>query len=133
MDWLQFVLFMAGVFILIPVVKLFLRKVLHIEKEKVKFFSYNHINSLHKRTGWIVRITTMIVSIIVLFLIILEDYSENFYLFTWLVLIGIDFAVRAFFEWKYSKNPKQSILTISEGFLLMSAITVVIQFNFLSF
>lgn len=44
MFWLLFALSALGIFILIAIVKLVLRKIFNIEKEEKKLFSYNHIN-----------------------------------------------------------------------------------------
>ncbi|WP_241504140.1 DUF4181 domain-containing protein [Cytobacillus horneckiae] len=40
--------------------------------------------------------------------------------------------MRALFEWKYSQNPKQSILTISEMLILITVIAIVIRLDLLN-
>jgi len=122
-------LFALILIVLISVVKLFLRKIFNIEKEKKNIFSYNHINELHKKIDWAIRIISMIIFIIIAYLLIYQDLSIKIILIAWVVSTGMDYAVRAFFEWKYSGNPKQSILTISEMFLLAIAIIIIIQFS----
>jgi len=110
-------------------VKIILRKVLKIEKEKTPFFSYNHLNDLHRKIDWGIRITSVITIITTNILVITENYP-NYLLLIPIFLIGLDYPVRAFFERKYSKNPKQYILTISEGVLMFLTVVIVIQFNF---
>ena len=123
-------IFLLILFVLNTIVKLLLRKILKIEKEKKPFFSYNHINELHGKIDWTIRITFMIALIVINSLIIIEDYS------IYLIIIAssffyivLDYAVRAFFECKYSQNPKQYILTISEG--VLNLIAIIIMFDFL--
>ncbi|QBP42062.1 DUF4181 domain-containing protein [Paenisporosarcina antarctica] len=129
MFWIKLALFVLIVFGLNMVVKLLLRKVLKIEKEKKPFLSYNHINNLHKKIDWAMRITSVIVIIITNMLVIVENYP-NYFLLLPIFIIGLDYPVRAFFERKYSQNPKQYILTLSEGVIVLLALAIVIQFNY---
>ncbi|ANU27094.1 DUF4181 domain-containing protein [Planococcus versutus] len=114
MFWLKFFLLMASVFGVIWFVKWVLRKTFKIKKEKIDWFSYNHINNLHKKIDWTIRIATMIGSIFVIYLFVFKEYPIALYLIVWGAFIVIDYSVRAFFEWKYTDNPKQWILTMSE-------------------
>ncbi|WP_338653019.1 DUF4181 domain-containing protein [Sporosarcina psychrophila] len=131
MIWIKFLFFVFIVFVLNSIVKLLLRKILKIEKEKKTIFSYNHINELHGKVDWTIRITSMIALIVINSLIIIEDYSINLLLIASFFYIVLDYAVRAFFECKYSQNPKQYILTTSEGVLFLVAIIIVIKFDLL--
>ncbi|WP_019412796.1 DUF4181 domain-containing protein [Paenisporosarcina sp. TG20] len=130
MFWIKLALFLLIVLGVNVLIKLLLRKVLKIEKEKKPFFSYNHINNLHRKIDWGIRISTFFILIITNMLVIVENYPD------WLILIpifwiGLDYPVRTFFERKYSQNSKQYILTISEGVIMLLAIIVmVMQFNF---
>jgi hypothetical protein len=131
MIWVKFSFIVLIVFVLNIIVKLLLRKMLKIEKEKTPFFSYNHINELHGKIDWAIRIFSTIALIVINSLIIIEDYSINLILIASFFYIVLDYAVRAFFECKYSQNPKQYILTISEGVLFSLAIVIVIKFDLL--
>lgn len=111
------------------VVKLILRKVLQIEKEKISFFSYNHLSDMHRKIDWGIRIISAITIITTNIMVVIENYP-NYFLLIPIFLFGLDYPVRAFFERKYSKNPKQYILTLSEGLLMFLALVIVIQFNF---
>ena len=126
---IKLVLFVLGVFVLIMVVKLLLRKVLKIEKEKKPFLSYNHINNLHRNIDWGMRITSVIVIIVTNMLVIVENYP-NYFLLLPIFIILLDYPIRAFFERKYSQNPKQYILTLTEGVLILLALVVVVQYNY---
>ncbi|MGB3261455.1 MAG: DUF4181 domain-containing protein [Paenisporosarcina sp.] len=44
----------------------------------------------------------------------------------------LDYIVKAFFEWKYTQYPKQSILTLTEMFLILIAILIVFELKLLS-
>jgi len=126
---LNLTIFVLVVFVLITGVKLLLRKTLHIQKEKVPIFSYNHINDLHKKIDWGIRITTMIALIVTNALVIFENYSINLLLIP-IFCIGLDYPVRAYFERKHSQNPKQYMLTLSEGVLMLLAAVIIIKFDF---
>jgi len=126
---IKLAIFVLIVFGVIAGVKLILRKVLKIEKEKKPFFSYNHINGLHRKIDWGIRITTVITIITTNMLVVAENYP-NYFLLIPIFLIGLDYPVRAFFERKYSNNPKQYILTLSEGVLIFLALVILIHFNF---
>lgn len=115
-------------FVLNTIVKLLLSKLLKIEKEKKPFFSYNYINELHKKIDWVIRITSAIVLIVTNTLVIIEGYSINLLLITCISFLVLDYTVRAFFECKYSENPKQSILTVSEGVLFLIALFIMFDY-----
>ena len=121
--------FVLIVFALNMGVKHFLRKMLNIEKEKKPFFSYNHINELHKKIDWGIRITSVITIVVTNIMVLIENYPINLLLIP-LIFIGLDYPVRAFFERNYSQNPKQSILTLTEGILMLIAIAILFKANF---
>lgn len=126
---IKLAIFVLVVFGVIALLKLILRKVLKIEKEKNSFFSYNHLNDLHRKIDWGIRIISVITIITTNILVVFENYP-NYFLLLPIFLIGLDYPIRAFFERKYSKNPKQYILTLSEGVLMLLAIVIFIQINF---
>lgn len=126
---IKLAIFVLVVFGVIALVKLILRKVLKIEKEKNSFFSYNHLNDLHRKIDWGIRIISVITIITTNILVVIENYP-NYFLLLPIFLMGLDYPVRVFFERKYSKNPKQYMLTLSEGVLMLLAIVLLIQLNF---
>ena len=131
MFWIKFAFIVLIVLVLDAIVKLLLRNSLKIEKGKKPFFSYNHINELHRKIDWAIRITSAIVLIVTNTLVIIEGYSINLIIITTIFYFVLDYTVRAFFECKYSQNPKQYILTISEGVLFLLSIVIVIYFDLL--
>jgi Domain of unknown function (DUF4181) len=124
--WIKFSIIVVGVFILISIVKLILRKLFKIEKVKREWFSYNHINDLHGKIDKWIRITTTI-SLISFSWVLLFYIEDLMYLF--LIVVGfftvVDYGVRGFFEWKHSEYPKQAILTMAEMLILVTAILMV--------
>lgn len=127
---LKVALFLAVLFGGTWLVNWILRKSFNIEKEKKVWFSYNHVNNLHKKIDWGLRIVTMLIMFGVLYLMIFKGYSVAFYMLTFVAFMFIDSSVKAFFQWKYSDQPKQWILTMGEiTFLVMVAIIATIQLD----
>ncbi|WP_019413559.1 DUF4181 domain-containing protein [Paenisporosarcina sp. TG20] len=132
MFWIKFVLIVLIVFVVTSIVKVILRKLLNIEKEKREFFSYNHINELHRKIDKGLKIISSITLIILIYVLLFYYYDSIYWFFIALIFFSVlETVVRAFFEWKYTEHPKQSILTLSEMFLYLIAIVIVIQFELL--
>lgn len=132
MFWLTMGLVLAVLFALISLLKFSLRKLFKIEKEKKDLFSYNHINKLHQKVDWFVRGVSMLSLIAILYLTMYKEYPVTLFLIALISLTILDYSVRAFFEWRYSDNPKQSILTISEMTVLVLVFVGIIQFDLLN-
>ncbi|ARF16119.1 DUF4181 domain-containing protein [Sporosarcina ureae] len=132
MFWFRFGLIIVCVFALISLLKVLLRKLLKIEKVKREFFSYNYINELHRKIDKSLRVIST-VSLIILYIVLLFYYENLIYLFFFAILFFtiLDYMITAFFEWKYTLYPKQSILTITEMLVLIAATIIVVQFNLL--
>jgi len=111
---------------------LFMRKLLKVENKK--WFSYNHINHLHKIIDWAIRITFTVLILASTFYRINMDSTEIiWYLDVWFILtifIIISESVRAFMEWKYETNRKTYILTISEMVLMIVVLISIVKTNF---
>jgi hypothetical protein len=132
MFWLKFIFIVIMVLALISIVKFNLRKMFKIEKVKKEFFSYHHINELHRKVDRWVRHSSAI--ILFVFVWILLFYYEDFtYLFTYGIIFFavLDYGVKAFFEYTYSEVPKQAILTLAEMCLVLTAIVAVVQLGLL--
>jgi len=127
--WIKFGLIVVLVFVCILIAKLLLRKLFKIEKVKKEFFSYNYINELHRKVDMGLKLFSTVTTIL---LLSVWFYFEEF---IYLILIAViifavlDYLVRAFFEWRYTQYPKQSILTLTEMFLILLAIIIVYQFK----
>ena len=132
MVWLKIGLSLVILFTLLAVVKFLLRKIFKIEKQKTEWFSYNHVNKTHQKVDRVVRILSVIVLIVISYLVIFKEYSIIFYLIPIVLLMVIDYMVRAFFEWKYSDHPKQAILTIGEMVFFAIALALTIQYDLLN-
>lgn len=132
MFWLRFGVIIVCMFAVNSLLKAILRKLLKIEKVKKEFFSYNHINELHRKIDKGLRIFSTI-SLITLYTVLLFYYEDLIYLFFFAVLAFaiLDFMITAFFEWKYTLYPKQSILTLTEMLVIIVAVIIVVQFNLL--
>ncbi|MEF3355138.1 MULTISPECIES: DUF4181 domain-containing protein [unclassified Paenibacillus] len=132
MFWIKFCLIAIIVFVLISTVKLLLRNLLKIEKVKKEFFSFNYINELHRKIDKGLRAFSAIILVILSFVLLIY-YEDLIYLILIAVIafMVLDYMVRAFFEWKYTQYPKQSILTLTEMCLILIAIIIVIEFKLL--
>ncbi|WP_231391043.1 DUF4181 domain-containing protein [Paenisporosarcina sp. HGH0030] len=73
------------------------------------------------------------IALILLSCVLLYYFEDLIYLvlIAVIVFMVLDYLVRAFFEWKYTQYPKQSILTLTEMFLILIAIIIVIEFKLL--
>ena len=125
MIWIKLLLYISIIFVINIIVSFLLSYSFRIKKEKRSFFSYNHVNELHKKMDWTFRFVFMMILIVVNILVIIEGYSIQLYIYTSLFYAVLDFIVRAFFEYKYSNNPKQSILTISNGIVFSLGLLIV--------
>ncbi len=111
--------------------KFLLRKALNIPKVKRKVFSYNHINKVHRNAEWVLRITTVIAYLILFYQLIYDNFSVDLFLLIMTLLFTAQSFLRAYFEWKASDQPKESILSIAEGVLLIGFVLLIIQFDVL--
>lgn len=112
-------------------VKHLLRKSLRIEKEKRNFFSYNHINATHRKVDWGLRIVSLLIYLGMIFYVSNEEFNLYILLAALFTFYTSEYLVRAYFEWKHTDNPKQSILTLSEMTIITIAVVTVIQFDLL--
>jgi hypothetical protein len=129
--WFYFILIVSVIYALTSAVRVILRKGFGIEKERKRSFSYNHINNLHKKLDWIIRMMTAILLINCLFLVNYQNYSINIFLIALMITLGLEYVVRAFFEWRFTERPKQSIVTVSELVIVIFVFMITIQFELL--
>ncbi|MCG7334873.1 DUF4181 domain-containing protein [Sporosarcina sp. ACRSM] len=132
MFWIKFSLTVIIVFVLISIVKFLLRHLLKIEKVKKEFFSFNHVNELHRKIDKGLR-TFSTITLLILTCVLVVFYPDFMYLFLIAIMtfMVLDYLVRAFFEWKYTQHPKQAILTLTEMCLIVLAIILVIELKLL--
>lgn len=106
MFWIKFSLIVIIVFVLISIVKFLLRHLLKIEKVKKEFFSFNHVNELHRKIDKGLR-TFSTITLLILTCVLVVFYPDFMYLFLIAIMtfMVLDYLVRAFFEWKYTQHP----------------------------
>ena len=127
MNWLMIGVIIISIIIVNFAIHGVLRKIYKIEKKKI--FSYNHVNSLHRKLDWIVRIANAVVLFIVLYFSVFHNYSINLMLLATSGFIVLQGSIQVYFECKKSATPKHSILTISDVLLGVIIITLLIQFD----
>lgn len=132
---LKLILVLVAVALIFLVFNYFIRKLLKVEKKP--WFSYNHVNNLHKKIDWAIRISSVIVIIAsTYFRIYEESLAFPWYFEIWFILIVfivLSESVRAFMDWKYDTNPKTYILTLSEMVLVIVLIVLVVNWSYLLF
>ena len=128
----EFIFLILFIIVIIPTTKFVLRKVFNIKKVKKKIFSYNHINRAHRNVDWMLRITAATFYLILMYQLYFHDLSVNPLLFIMTLIITFQCFARAFFEWKFTADPKQSILSLGEGVILNLIVLWIIQFDVLS-
>lgn len=127
-----FILFLISMWLLIVAFSFGMSKLLKVERKK--WFSYNHINDLHKKIDWAIRITFTITLLVSTYYMIYSDSSETVWYFeTWFLLIvfvAISESVRAYMEWRYIENRKVYVLTILEMVFMIVLVTFIVTTNF---
>ena len=129
MFWIKVGIAFLILFAVIAVFNLGLRKLFKIERDKKDFFSYGHVNKLHQKVDWFIRIGSGLATIVVFYFLLFDSLSISFFLAIMIGLLILDYTVRAAFQWKYSENPKQSILTMNEMTWLIIGVIVIFQLD----
>ncbi|WP_433748066.1 DUF4181 domain-containing protein [Falsibacillus pallidus] len=110
---LKFILVLLGIGVVMFSLNWILRKIFKVER--MKWFSYNHVNERHKKIDWTIRISVIVLLVFQFALNAKNGFINTpWYLQTYnLLFIFIIFteAVRAFMEKKYAKNKKQYLVT----------------------
>ncbi len=129
--WLTLLLFLIVVVLLIVVFDWILRKLFKVER--LKYFSYNHINEQHKKIDMTIRFVFTIVIITSTLVKIYGSSLDIWYLEVWFLIILFIIATeatRAVMEWKYEKNRNAFIVTIIEIVFYVFLIVLIITTNF---
>ncbi|MGE7925057.1 DUF4181 domain-containing protein [Viridibacillus arvi] len=111
----------------------FMRKILKVERKK--WFSYNHVNDLHKKIDWSIRITFSLIYITISYYIIYSDVHKiDWYLDMWvyffILFIFLSESVRSVMEWKYTTNPNAYIITVTEIVLSIVLVMIILKTHF---
>ena len=112
--WPKFLLFMGIVVLLLVSFNTITRKILKVKRKKA--FSHNHLNGLHKKIDWTIRIT-FVVAMIAGTIINISRLPLNPFLFLepyfiLIILVFLTEIVTAVMEWKYAENRNAYIFTI---------------------
>lgn len=130
--FLRLALIFIVTFALIYIAKSLMRRMFNIPKVSEDDPSRNYVKQVHREVDKPFRDY----SLVIMFLVLVVDlvyFPETYDLIiiTVLIFTFIRMMIRAFFEWKYSKYPKQFILTLTEVFILLVVVIVVAKFNLL--
>lgn len=97
--WVEFAVIMAIVLCLLGVVPVILRRVLGADK--VEWVAVNHINTLHKKGDWTLRMLFMVTLIICTFLFI---QKSSVLIFISMIFMVTQHGFEAFVQWKFAEN-----------------------------
>lgn len=129
MFWMEVGIFIFVLLALMWILNFTLKKIFKNEQEKRSVFSVHHVNDLHRKVEGVLRWISLAANLIVLYYFIIEEISIVNYISTIVLFLFLDYIVKAFFEVKYSQNPKQSILTFGELALLALVFATIVQFD----
>jgi len=128
--FLKLALIFIVTYALMYIAKSFMRRMFYIPNVSEDDPSRNYVKQLH----WEVDKPFRDYSLVILFLVLVVDFvylseSNNLFIVTVIIFAFVRMMIRAFLEWKYSKIPKQFILTLTEIFVLLVIVIVVAKFN----
>ncbi|MFJ9463032.1 DUF4181 domain-containing protein [Viridibacillus arvi] len=111
----------------------FMRKILKVERKK--WFSYNHVNDLHKKIDWTIRITFSLIFITISYYMTFSDvHNIDWYFDMWvyffLLFIFLSESVRSVMEWKYATNPNTYIVTVAEMVLIIVLVIIIFKTHY---
>ncbi|MCA1321063.1 DUF4181 domain-containing protein [Bacillus tianshenii] len=131
--WLRLILVLCIFGVVLFFFNFMIRKLLKVERKK--FFSYNHINSTHKKIDWTIRILIIVCMFVGLSINVQNDFSEGYWfletyflLFLFIVLSEI---VTAFMEWKYAENKNAYLFTIFQLLFIVAFLLLMFASDFL--
>lgn len=112
--WLKLIALVGIVALSIFLFDAIMRKILNLKREKL--FSNTHINALHKKMDWIIRIIFIIAMIVGAIYNVSRQPMERVLILEphvlLLLLTYITEMVTAVMQWKYVADKNESILTI---------------------
>lgn len=109
-----------------------IRKLLRVERRK--WFSPHYVNKTHKKVDWALRMFFLALILFGAYYTISNNtYGVYWYIEPWFIAFISIFtseSLRAFMEWKYVENKKESIVTIAELLFMLSVTVLVIITDF---
>ncbi|QDP40759.1 DUF4181 domain-containing protein [Radiobacillus deserti] len=130
--WSRLFVILGIALLLISLFNALMRKVLNVKRRK--FFSYNHVNDRHKKLDWFIRIG-FIGMVILSYPFTLQPYS-NWFLQPWFLIFVFFIAsetVRAIMEYKYAKNRRDYLYTLSSLLFVTVLLTILFSTQFFGF
>lgn len=126
------ILILIGLFALLFGFQFGIRKLLRVEQKK--WFSYNHVNSTHKKLEWILRISFLVI-LGTLFVILIQMNPESseiaWYFQPWIWLLAfftLSGILQVVMEKKYAENPRAYIASALETIFNLVVFIIVIGF-----
>lgn len=127
---LKFILLLFALWLIIFLFDEVMRRLLKVERRKL--FSYNHVNSRHKKIDWGFRIAAIIWIVVGGFVNIARYPSTILFLepyFILLVMIFLTESVRIRMEWKYAENRNAYLLTLLQLIFIAIVLSVLYMTN----
>lgn len=124
---LKFILLLFALWLIVFLFDEVMRRLLKVERRKL--FSYNHVNSRHKKIDWGFRIAAIIWIVVGGFVNIARYPSTILFLEPYFVLLAMIFLtefVRIWMEWKYAENRNAYLLTLFQ--LIFIAIILIVLY-----
>ncbi len=133
--WLKLLLLLVIIWLLLFSFNTIMRSLLKVEKTKM--FSHNHVNFLHKKIDWTLRIIFIVAIIVGSIINILRDPLDSILFlepyFIAFSLIYVTEIVRAVMEWMYAKNRNAPVFTITQLMFLTVLLLSLYYTNFFGF
>ncbi|WP_117170741.1 DUF4181 domain-containing protein [Paraliobacillus sediminis] len=116
---MQTLFIFLGIFL---VMQIFLNKWLRkkLEVRKKEWFSYNHVNKLHKWLDWSLRFVAMF-ALLISFVITISVETNEYAWLQFIILMVyhiLEGLLRTFMEWKYYPERKDYIVTLINTIVL---------------
>lgn len=134
MTWyfLMLALIFIVTFVLINLARSLIRKICKIEKVSEDDSSQNYVEQRHREVDKPFRDYSLVILFVILVVnLIYFPESYNLIMISVLTFAFIRMMIKAFFEWKYAKYPRQFILTLTDIVILLAVVIVVVKFNLL--
>lgn len=129
---LKIFIFLIGLLLIISTFGFVIRKLLGVERKK--WLSIDYMNERHKKLDVSVRIFFLILLLISSYYTIFNETVEiAWYFQTWFIIIVFlvtSEMLRAFMEWTYAENKKDSIATIAEMMFMICILFLTIETDF---
>lgn len=125
---IKLIIFLANYLALTFIFRYFMRNYLKVKKREGFFRKY--VNSQHQKVTSILTVSVIVLLIGVYFYETRSISGSDSFITTGIILlasIAVSELIRAYMEWKYSKNRTAYILTLSE--LLFSIVILAIAFT----